>query len=134
MEEKLLSFNLKNSNFILIRNKNVRKALDRELENNSLILCGQVMKEAKSLKYLGELEPWFGLFGPPNKPEKDWIGQTSIIQNKNNFGRHKSIKIRWNQHSIYHLGCSNPSDGFSQCRDVHKHKKEDAESIEEPLQ
>ena len=54
VEEKLLSFNMKKSNYILIGSKNARTTIQKELEKNPLILCGKEMKETKALKYLGD--------------------------------------------------------------------------------
>ena len=52
--QKSLSFNLTKSQFLIMGNKQARKKLNSELVNNPLKLCGDSMKEAKVLKYLGE--------------------------------------------------------------------------------
>ena len=52
--KKSLSFNLKKSQFLIMGNKKARKEFRQNLEQNPLKLCGILMKETKTLKYLGD--------------------------------------------------------------------------------
>ena len=52
--QKSLSFNLSKSQFLIMGSRKARKKISDELKNNPIKLCGENMKEAKALKYLGE--------------------------------------------------------------------------------
>ena len=55
VKKKVLKFNLDKSNFVILGNKKSRKKLRDEEERNPLLLCGQKMKEVKSIKFLGDV-------------------------------------------------------------------------------
>ena len=53
-ESKLLDFNLQKLGFISIGSHSARKAIDDELLERPVTLCGQVMKKFQEAKYLGD--------------------------------------------------------------------------------
>ena len=55
MESKLLDLNHKKSNYILVGSKQSRKKFRKELDKEPLTLCGEPMKEAKNMKFLGDI-------------------------------------------------------------------------------
>ena len=54
MESKLLDLNIDKSCYIVIGGKNIIKDIRTDLENFPLTLCGNLMKEKVSDKYLGD--------------------------------------------------------------------------------
>ena len=54
-KSKVLEFNLEKSNFVIIGNKKARKALKEKMRKNPLLLCDTEMREATSVKFLGDL-------------------------------------------------------------------------------
>ena len=57
VKKKVLKFNLNKSNFVILGNKKSRKWLRDKEERRPLLLCGQKMKEVKSIKFLGDVNP-----------------------------------------------------------------------------
>ena len=55
VKKRVLKFNLNKSNFVILGNKKSRKRLRDEEERKPLLLCGQKMKEVKSIKFLGDV-------------------------------------------------------------------------------
>ena len=53
-KEKILDFNLEKSNFLIVGNRKERRKLKEQVTKTPLLLCGEKMRETKSLKYLGE--------------------------------------------------------------------------------
>ena len=51
---KVLEFNVEKSSYVIIGNKKERKKLKEQLNKQPLLLCGEPMKEVKSVKYLGD--------------------------------------------------------------------------------
>ena len=54
MEGKLLDFNVAKSNYMIIGSNKLRKPLEKELEGQTIKLCGKEMKRTESGKWLGD--------------------------------------------------------------------------------
>ena len=54
VNSKVLEFNLEKSNYVIIGNKKARKTLRDKIKKSPLTLCGKVMEESKSVKFLGD--------------------------------------------------------------------------------
>ena len=55
VETMLLDFNLDKSCYIVMGNEKAKKSLNMELEENPLMLCGQIIKNVHMEKYLGNM-------------------------------------------------------------------------------